>query len=195
MIWEKEVRRPVSLALSALLFLAFCTGLGKCSYGWQVTITTDRSFYQPGDTVHIYGCITYNDWWSWGNGTCSVSIGIMGPQNSISATAPIDDDGRFSYNLVNVQDVGPYTVRVNYRGAGTLVTNNTAFTVVSAQNPYFTHWDSLEPDPRAGDIVALCDAFGSTPGKPNWNPNCDKDGNDQIDVGDFVIVLGNFGQH
>lgn len=161
MIWEKEVRRPVSLALSALLFLAFCTGLGKCSFGWQVTIATDRSFYQPGDTVQMYGSITYNGWWSWGNGTCSVSIGIMGPQNNISATAPIDDDGRFSYNLVNVQDVGPYTVRVNYRGAGTLVTNNTTFTVVNAQNLYFTHWDSLEPDYWDNDSTATPTCSGS----------------------------------
>jgi hypothetical protein len=46
-----------------------------------------------------------------------------------------------------------------------------------------------------GDIVALCDAFGSTPEKPNWNPNCDLDHDGSITMGDIVIGLDHFGQH
>jgi hypothetical protein len=46
-----------------------------------------------------------------------------------------------------------------------------------------------------GDIVSLCMAFGSTLGRPNWNPNCDIEGNGGIDMGDIVIACANFGQH
>jgi len=43
-------------------------------------------------------------------------------------------------------------------------------------------------------IVSILYAFGSTPGKPNWNPNCDIDGDGRVDMGDVVIALLNFGQ-
>jgi hypothetical protein len=46
-----------------------------------------------------------------------------------------------------------------------------------------------------GDVMTLLYAFGSTPGQPNWNPNCDIEGNGRIDMGDIVIALRNFGQH
>ena len=44
------------------------------------------------------------------------------------------------------------------------------------------------------DVVALLYAFGSTPGKPNWNPNCDIEGNGRIDMSDVIIALRNFGK-
>jgi parallel beta-helix repeat protein len=46
-----------------------------------------------------------------------------------------------------------------------------------------------------GDIVSLCMAFGSTPGQPNWNPNCDIENNGKIDMGDIIIACANFGQY
>jgi hypothetical protein len=46
-----------------------------------------------------------------------------------------------------------------------------------------------------GDIVALCKAFGSVPGKTNWVANLDIDDNAQIDMGDIIIAVSNFGQH
>jgi hypothetical protein len=45
------------------------------------------------------------------------------------------------------------------------------------------------------DIVAVCDAFGSKPGKPNWNTNCDLDLDNKVTMGDIVIALDNFGKH
>lgn len=45
------------------------------------------------------------------------------------------------------------------------------------------------------DIVALCDSFGSKPGKPNWNTNCDLDKDGKVTMGDIVIALDNFGNH
>jgi hypothetical protein len=44
------------------------------------------------------------------------------------------------------------------------------------------------------DISAVLDAFGSYPGHPRWNPNCDLDPNNRIDMSDLVLVLENFGK-
>ncbi len=44
------------------------------------------------------------------------------------------------------------------------------------------------------DIITILYAFGSTPGKPNWNPACNLEGNGKIDMGDVVIALLNFGK-
>jgi len=46
-----------------------------------------------------------------------------------------------------------------------------------------------------GDIVGILYAFGSAPGKPNWNPNCDILNSGRVDMGDIVIACANFGQH
>jgi hypothetical protein len=44
------------------------------------------------------------------------------------------------------------------------------------------------------DVVIVLDAFGSTPGKPNWNIDCDINNNSKVDMGDIVIVLEHYGQ-
>jgi hypothetical protein len=46
-----------------------------------------------------------------------------------------------------------------------------------------------------GDVVTILRAFASTPGMPNYNPNCDLEDTGRIDMGDVVIALRNFGQH
>jgi outer membrane protein assembly factor BamB len=45
------------------------------------------------------------------------------------------------------------------------------------------------------DIVSILKAFGSTPGQPNWNPNCDINGKGRVDMSDVVIAVSHFGQH
>ena len=46
-----------------------------------------------------------------------------------------------------------------------------------------------------GDVISILYAFGSSPGKPNWNPNCDIDNEGRVDMTDIMIALYNFGQH
>jgi YD repeat-containing protein len=40
----------------------------------------------------------------------------------------------------------------------------------------------------------LTDAFGSVPGDPNWNPDADLDGDDEVSLLDFGILISQFGQ-
>ncbi len=43
------------------------------------------------------------------------------------------------------------------------------------------------------DFGALNQAFGSMPGDPNWNPDADLDGDDEVSLFDFGILTANFG--
>ncbi|MGC8784319.1 MAG: hypothetical protein ACP5RN_08030, partial [Armatimonadota bacterium] len=43
------------------------------------------------------------------------------------------------------------------------------------------------------DFGALTNAFGSIPGDPNWNPDADLDGDDEVTLFDFGILTANFG--
>ena len=45
------------------------------------------------------------------------------------------------------------------------------------------------------DFALLATAFGSTPDKPRWDPNCDVDGNNKIGPYDFAILSVHYGQH
>jgi hypothetical protein len=48
---------------------------------------------------------------------------------------------------------------------------------------------------KMDDIVALCDAFGSTIGKPKYKPNLDIDCDGKISMDEIVIACTNFGKH
>jgi len=43
------------------------------------------------------------------------------------------------------------------------------------------------------DLYLLSKAYGSTPGAPNWNPDCDLNGDGKVDDTDMEIAGSNFG--
>jgi hypothetical protein len=45
------------------------------------------------------------------------------------------------------------------------------------------------------DFALLAAAYGSTPSKPSWNPNCDINGDNRIGPYDFAMLSSHFGQH
>jgi parallel beta-helix repeat protein len=45
------------------------------------------------------------------------------------------------------------------------------------------------------DLVLLAQAYGSTPGSPNWNPNADITGSGTVGLQDLVILAQHYGQH
>jgi hypothetical protein len=45
------------------------------------------------------------------------------------------------------------------------------------------------------DLVLLSNAYGSTPGTPNWNPNADIDGNGIVGLSDLTSLACHYGQH
>jgi len=49
-------------------------------------------------------------------------------------------------------------------------------------------------DVDASDLFALSKAYGSEPEDPNWNPDCDFDWDDKVDVSDFLELTENYGK-
>jgi len=45
------------------------------------------------------------------------------------------------------------------------------------------------------DFALLSAAYGSTPGKPKWNPNCDINDDDKVGPFDFAKLSANYGKH
>ena len=52
------------------------------------------------------------------------------------------------------------------------------------------NWDGVID---STDLELLKAAFGSTPGAPNWNPDCDLNEDGKVDITDIVIAARNFG--
>jgi hypothetical protein len=44
------------------------------------------------------------------------------------------------------------------------------------------------------DLVLVAQAYGSSPGKTNWDPRCDLNSNGFVDLQDFVTVAVHFGE-
>jgi hypothetical protein len=44
------------------------------------------------------------------------------------------------------------------------------------------------------DIRLIAKAFGATPGSSTWNPECDLDGNQIVDIRDVRLAATNFGK-
>jgi hypothetical protein len=44
------------------------------------------------------------------------------------------------------------------------------------------------------DILLIAKALGSTPGSPQWNPNCDLNHDNRIDLKDALLALKNYGK-
>jgi hypothetical protein len=43
------------------------------------------------------------------------------------------------------------------------------------------------------DIAVVAKCFGSSPGSPGWNVNCDVNNDSRIDIRDIAIVAKHFG--
>ncbi|MBX7135887.1 MAG: hypothetical protein K1X67_24730 [Fimbriimonadaceae bacterium] len=44
-----------------------------------------------------------------------------------------------------------------------------------------------------GDYALLSAAYGSSPGMPNWSPQCDFDCDEEIGIGDYALLSANYG--
>ena len=106
---------------------------------------------------------------------------------------PIDPVAPFYTVKVTATFVGNVTVAVAFDGSGLTQQEEANLTMMmytpipgDVATPY-GHLDM-------SDVITILYAFGSTPGKPNWNPACDFEGNGKIDMGDVIIALLNFGK-
>jgi len=61
--------------------------------------------------------------------------------------------------------------------------------------PAFAKLGDIDGDGKVDlkDLTLLAKAYGSTPGKPNWNPLCDLNHDGVVDLTDLVTVATCYG--
>jgi hypothetical protein len=108
----------------------------------------------------------------------------FGDGNAATATTP-------TTNHV-YQNPGNYTVILTVTDAGGSQNSASKNVTVSLANLL----GDLDGDGRVtmNDVFIVLDAFGSTPGKPNWDPIADINTDGRVDMTDIFVVLDNFGK-
>jgi PKD repeat protein len=140
-----------------------------------------------GSIVTFDGGISLLGW----NGTAKPPIVSyrwdFGDGNIITVTTPI-----VTHIYQNAQN---YTVVLTITDAGglqsTVSKNVTVYPAPVQGNPDLNGDEKVD----MADVNIALDAFGSTPGKPRWNPIADIDKNDRVDMADVLTVLDNFGKY
>jgi hypothetical protein len=142
--------------------------------GTNVTVTPTNNLQLTFADVTAAGIVVANETPT----APGPTLDLVGPYYSINVTASF---------------VGNVTVTVTFDGSNMTQQQKSSLTMMQ-YTPI--PGDIAAPYGRLdmGDIICILYAFGSTPGKPNWNPVCDIDGNGKVDMGDVVIALRNFGK-
>jgi len=115
----------------------------------------------------------------------SQDINYMLPGTNTTLVFSWDTTG-FSPAVYNV------TAQASLVREETDILDNT-FTNVTVQIRMFGDVDS-DGWVSSYDLFELADAFGTTPGDPNWNPNCDFDHDDWMSSYDLFALADNFGK-
>jgi len=94
----------------------------------------------------------------------------------------------------------PGTYDIGIKNCTCLSELNTSVTLSAGMTTVVDFGTTREGDSNNDDAVTITDfsllaaAFGTTPGDPNWNANCDFDRNGAVVILDFSLLAGNFGQ-
>jgi len=92
--------------------------------------------------------------------------------------------------------VGNYTIYASsmYRSIDTLLQKVTANATTTFEVPLLGDIDG-NGAVDITDLLLLINAFWSTPGAPNWNPNADINRDGKIDLDDLILLVDHFWEH
>jgi parallel beta-helix repeat protein len=125
--------------------------------------------------------------------------------SSSSGSANVWDDGYPSggnyWSDYNSTDAfkGPYQNETGSDGIG-----DSPYSIDSDNTdryPLMSLWVRLSGDVNGDrivdiyDAILLANAYGSSSGKPNWNPNADINGDNIVDIYDAILLANHFNQH
>jgi hypothetical protein len=177
--------RMIWFLILPILLLIACSSAAASSY--KLTVQTNKPSYFRKEYVCVYGRLTYNDWPIQQQ---LVTVSVRNPldRTIFYGTNLTDTNGRYNvtFRLSNETELGTYTVRVNEAYAGS---NYTTFQVTKIPG-------DVNDDGKVDlvDVYRVEMAYGSYPGHPRWDPDCDMNGDLKIGLIDYYTVTKNYGR-
>jgi hypothetical protein len=157
----------------------------------QVTVGMDCTIYHVGEQILVQGNLTY-----YGSPVPQVSVAmeVQNPKNDTVVTAAPFTDTQGAYNftfvLMDLTELGNYTVHVNSNYLGQNVSATVTFELRSILGD--VNGDGVV---NQLDVAALADSFLLTPDNPAWNPNADLNGDKVVNILDAIVLANHFLQH
>jgi hypothetical protein len=162
-------------------------------------VTTSTTQATPGQTITINVTVRNN-----ANISTSETFTVTTEYNSttintISINPPLATGATriitFTWNTTGTPR-GNYTITAETSTVpNELNTNNNHYTdgTVEVTSPLASDLN-FDGTVNAADLAVLVQAYGSTPGAPNWNPNADLNDDDTINALDMYLLSQEYGQ-
>jgi uncharacterized protein YfaS (alpha-2-macroglobulin family) len=164
--------------------------LGKAST-FTVTVNVGRSTYKVEEQILVYGNVTFGDIPVVG---AFVAVEVQDPKGTtVLMRVPATDSNGFynlTFQLPSSASLGDYTVYVSASYQNQQATANTSFQL---KRRFLA---DINDDGKVNieDVYLMARAWHSYPGHPRWNPKCDLDGNEIVNILDVVILAREYGR-
>jgi uncharacterized protein YfaS (alpha-2-macroglobulin family) len=154
-------------------------------------VKTSNETYKPGETIVIFGNVTYDNSPVQG---ILVAVEVQDPEGTPIVIRVLETGQQGNYELTlqltSESKRGEYSVHASANHEGKQTMASTTFQLEI----------ELITDINGDGVVNIVDlymaaqAWGTSPGDPKWNPKCDLDGNGVINIIDLYLVARDFGK-
>ena len=156
-----------------------------------LTVETSNEAYKPGETIVIFGNVTYDDS---PIQRILVAIEVQDPEGTPIVIRVLETSEQGNYELTlqltSESEKGEYSVHTSANYEDKKATASTTFQLQI----------ELIADIDGDGVVDIVDLFlaarawSTSPGDPRWDPRCDLDGNGVINIIDLYLVARDFGK-
>jgi len=156
-----------------------------------LTVETSSKTYKPGETIVVFGSLTYDDSPIQGS---LVALEVQDPEGTPIVIRVLETDEQGNYEmtlqLASGSKMGEYRIYASASHEDRKVMASTTFKL---QAELITDIDGNGVVDIL-DIALVARAWGSTPGDPRWDPRCDINGNGKVDILDLALVARDYGK-
>lgn len=164
--------------------------LGKASV-FAVTVNVGRSTYNVEEQILVYGNVTFGDVPVVG---ALVAVEVQDQKGAtVLMRVPATNSNGFynlTFQLPSSASFGNYTVYVSASYQNQQATASTSFQL---KRKFLA---DINEDGKVNieDVFLMARAWHSYPGHPRWNPKCDLDGNEIVNILDVIILAREYGR-
>jgi uncharacterized protein YfaS (alpha-2-macroglobulin family) len=154
-------------------------------------VKTNNETYKPGETIVIFGNVTYDNSPVQG---ILVAVEVQDPEGTPVVIRVLETSEQGNYELTlqltSESERGEYSVHASANHEDRRAIASTTFRLQI----------ELIADINGDGVVNIVDlylaaqAWSTSPGDPKWDPRCDLDGNGVINIVDLYLVARDFGK-